>query len=407
MPSAARAPSSARIEQTTIQPAAARRGFDSSRPPCRFFVLGKCKFGDSCTFSHDQRDGRLPVCSFFEKNGSCRYGDDCMFLHGNGGSNGEERPASTSTTTILQAAAAGGSGSGGAGAGAASAQQQQEATAPAGAKSPTPVAGGARSGDDAAAAAAAAVAGEESLADSTEDTCGICLENIPAKGKRFGLLNCDHVYCLECLRTWRKSKGPQKDISRTCPECRKVSFFLVPSKEHLKGKAKLKAIQAYKQGLSKLPCKYHKPGNASGGGTTTVCPFGSRCFYAHLDEHGNDVKDRATPAAPAPLRRTCPYLRAGGGGGGSAGASRGGGANRGGGRSGGRGGTGAGERAGHGHGASGRVFSDIHVLYPFGGDGTAARFAPDIMMGSHGSRQHMSVIMRLQQLMLDAAAEDL
>ncbi|CAN0534553.1 unnamed protein product, partial [Ectocarpus sp. 8 AP-2014] len=26
--------------------------------------------------------------------------------------------------------------------------------------------------------------------------CGICLENIPAKGKRFGLLNCDHVYCL-------------------------------------------------------------------------------------------------------------------------------------------------------------------------------------------------------------------
>ncbi|CAN0569740.1 unnamed protein product, partial [Ectocarpus sp. 12 AP-2014] len=113
-----------------------------------------------------------------------------------------------------------------------------------------------------------------------------CLENIPAKGKRFGLLNCDHVYCLECLRTWRKSKGAQKDISRTCPECRKVSFFLVPSKEHLKGKAKLKAIQAYKKGLSKLPCKYHKPGNASGGGTTTVCPFGSRCFYAHLDENG-------------------------------------------------------------------------------------------------------------------------
>ncbi|CAN0377876.1 unnamed protein product, partial [Ectocarpus sp. 8 AP-2014] len=101
MPTAARAPSFARIEQTTIQPAATRRGFDSSRPPCRFFVLGKCKFGDSCTFSHDQRDGRLPVCSFFEKNGSCRYGDDCKFLHGNGGNNGEERPASTTTTTIL------------------------------------------------------------------------------------------------------------------------------------------------------------------------------------------------------------------------------------------------------------------------------------------------------------------
>lgn len=65
----------------------------------------------------------------------------------------------------------------------------------------------------------------------------------------------DRVCAAECLRTWRKSKGPQKDISRTCPECRKVSFFLVPSKEHLKGRAKLKAIQAYKKGLSKLPCK--------------------------------------------------------------------------------------------------------------------------------------------------------
>lgn len=28
------------------------------------------------------------------------------------------------------------------------------------------------------------------------DNCGICLENIPASGKRFGLMNCDHVYCL-------------------------------------------------------------------------------------------------------------------------------------------------------------------------------------------------------------------
>lgn len=58
------------------------------------------------------------------------------------------------------------------------------------------------------AAAAAAGGEEERLADmdAAEDKCGICLENIPASGKRFGLLNCDHVYCLgEAVWCWRIS----------------------------------------------------------------------------------------------------------------------------------------------------------------------------------------------------------
>ncbi|CAN0117146.1 unnamed protein product, partial [Ascophyllum nodosum] len=46
-------------------------GTKPARPPCRFFLLGKCKYGDSCTFSHKPQ-GRVPVCPFFEQRGSCR-----------------------------------------------------------------------------------------------------------------------------------------------------------------------------------------------------------------------------------------------------------------------------------------------------------------------------------------------
>ncbi|CAN0428998.1 unnamed protein product, partial [Ascophyllum nodosum] len=196
---------------------------------------GKCKFGASCTFSHEPQ-GRIPVCPFFQQRGSCRYGNSCKFLHH------------------------------------------------------IPTAGVAESG--------AREQEESRIVIGLGECCGICLENIPASGKRFGLLNCDHAYCLECLRTWRKSEGPQKDISRTCPECRKVSFFLVPSKEHLKGRAKLKAIQAYKKGLSKFPCKYHKADRSA------VCPFGVRCFYAHLDKNGRDVKNRPPPRTRRQERAT-------------------------------------------------------------------------------------------------------
>lgn len=55
---------------------------------------------------------------------------------------------------------------------------------------------------DTAGRVGAAEGDEERVTDMMEsagDKCGICLENIPASGKRFGLLNCDHVYCLgEC-----------------------------------------------------------------------------------------------------------------------------------------------------------------------------------------------------------------
>jgi hypothetical protein len=37
-------------------------------------------------------------------------------------------------------------------------------------------------------------------------TCYICLENISNMQKQFGLQNnCDHVFCFDCLLTWRRT----------------------------------------------------------------------------------------------------------------------------------------------------------------------------------------------------------
>ncbi|KAK2813533.1 hypothetical protein Q5P01_000775 [Channa striata] len=61
--------------------------------------------------------------------------------------------------------------------------------------------------------------------------CGVCLENVLEKThvseRVFAILpNCDHCYCLACIRSWRKIKHAQ---SNTCPECRTESLFYVPS----------------------------------------------------------------------------------------------------------------------------------------------------------------------------------
>ena len=56
------------------------------RPPCRFFFMGRCKFGEHCTNSHT----RTPVCKFWLR-GNCGFGEGCKWLHGEEGS--DQRPA--------------------------------------------------------------------------------------------------------------------------------------------------------------------------------------------------------------------------------------------------------------------------------------------------------------------------
>eukprot|EP00980_Cylindrotheca_fusiformis_P020249 scaffold7317_cov114-Cylindrotheca_fusiformis.AAC.5 len=54
---------------------------EASVPPCRFFAIhGRCRFGNSCHFSHGVGNEQKAICRFFLQ-GNCRYGDACRLRH--------------------------------------------------------------------------------------------------------------------------------------------------------------------------------------------------------------------------------------------------------------------------------------------------------------------------------------
>lgn len=125
------------------------------------------------------------------------------------------------------------------------------------------------------------------LPDTQEKVCGICFEEILKKTpyeRRFGILpNCNHCFCLSCIRKWRQAKQFENNIIRACPECRVTSDFVCPSSYWVETKsAKEELINNYKQALSKKDCKYFRNGNGS-------CPFGNKCFYRHALTNGTKV----------------------------------------------------------------------------------------------------------------------
>jgi hypothetical protein len=79
---------------------------------------------------------------------------------------------------------------------------------------------------------------EKSLKDADRE-CSICLEKIIENNLRFGLLrtflfnsvNCIHVFCLNCIKQWRKNhlKHSKKEFHRLCPNCKKESYYVIPS----------------------------------------------------------------------------------------------------------------------------------------------------------------------------------
>ncbi|ETM36384.1 hypothetical protein F442_17420 [Phytophthora nicotianae P10297] len=235
---------------------------------CRFFVLGKCRYGSRCTFSHslpaqvsecasDETEGlsaaaALVDCPFFLR-GNCKYGEHCRLRH---------NPA------MLPGAAV-----------AASAR-----SAPRVGRFPV------SNNSDVHAASA-------TREDNQQDfTCGICFDDIVQSGKHFGLLHCDHCFCLDCLRSWRQSKDMELEVIRACPACRLPSDFIVPSLIFVTGEEKQKVIEAYKSHLALRECKYFN-------GLFGSCPFGPRCFYAHRDSEGRDVKHLDRPKRSTKPRR--------------------------------------------------------------------------------------------------------
>jgi hypothetical protein len=84
-------------------------------PLCRFFVLGKCRYGSLCTYSHqlptffssnEEEDtsvhfGSMVACPFFLR-GNCKYGDFCKLRHSNPSKRSNTQAINTQVTTILE-----------------------------------------------------------------------------------------------------------------------------------------------------------------------------------------------------------------------------------------------------------------------------------------------------------------
>lgn len=99
----------------------------------------------------------------------------------------------------------------------------------------------------------------EALTHSQEIECSVCLEKILSKPtaaeRKFGILSeCDHPFCVSCIRNWRStSRAAGMDANsalRSCPICRKLSYFVIPSVIWYSSKEdKEEIVESYKSKL--------------------------------------------------------------------------------------------------------------------------------------------------------------
>ncbi|KAM7509000.1 hypothetical protein LguiA_019453 [Lonicera macranthoides] len=263
----------------------------SKRVLCKFFAQGACLKGDHCDFSHDQKDPLKKVCKFYQK-GFCSYGSRCRYEHIPISQSHFSTPSSSAPTlsasstpffpptkpaerTLCSFGATG--------------------ICPHGKKCPyihgdlcstcgkyclhpfSP-----KEVEEHIKACEKQKNRLEVLKRSREIECGVCLERVLSKPtaaeRKFGLLSeCDHPFCISCIRNWRSTSptiGMDLNSSlRACPLCRKLSYFVIPSVIwYCTKEEKQEIIDSYKSKLRSIDCKHFDFGNGT-------CPFGTSCFY--------------------------------------------------------------------------------------------------------------------------------
>jgi len=83
---------------------------------------------------------------------------------------------------------------------------------------------------------------------------------------------------------WRTEGSDEAEDRRSCPTCRGKSDYVVPSNiKPIDKEDKERIVNEYRTRLGRVPCKKFD-------GSLGSCPYGSDCFYSHLDEEGDDCK---------------------------------------------------------------------------------------------------------------------
>ncbi|KAG5222953.1 zinc finger CCCH domain-containing protein [Salix suchowensis] len=294
----------------------------SKRVLCKFFAHGACLKGEHCEFSHDWKDPPNNICTFYQK-GICSYGSRCRYDHVK-----PSRPESTASSSFTvpfnlwaQMPLLG----------APSELSNRPFIAPA-----TPALNLESAQHDfledgevieprnvkpadrsicSFAAAGSCPRGDNApifmclhpfrpeerdehlkvcekkqknldlLKYSQEIECSVCLDRVLSKStaaeRKFGLLSeCDHPFCISCIRNWRSSSpttGMDVNTSlRACPICRKLSYFVIPSVIWYSSKEeKQEIVDTYKAKLRSIDCRHFDFGNGN-------CPFGTSCFYKSM-----------------------------------------------------------------------------------------------------------------------------
>ncbi|XP_047625426.1 probable E3 ubiquitin-protein ligase makorin-3 [Phacochoerus africanus] len=136
---------------------------------------------------------------------------------------------------------------------------------------------------------------------SADKVCGICMEVVYEKANRndcrFGILSsCNHTYCLKCIRRWRSARQFGTWVVKSCPQCRVISTFVIPSEFWVEEEEeKQRLIQQYLEAMSHKPCRYFVRGR--------YCPFEENCFYKHAFPEGQgEEPQRQGAGAPGPWR---------------------------------------------------------------------------------------------------------
>lgn len=249
------------------------------KKPCRFFALGHCAKGSSCPYSHEKDEKTQAFCEFYAA-GTCTFGSKCALPH----IKRTNLPVKKPTVKLFPLKYP---------------MSEPGATFSQNIKNGNEISkfnDNWKSNNEVEPKKRAAEKNME-LREYTEIhqlqcddlsienklqpiECSVCLEIVAdKKDKRYGLLECLHCACLECIREWRNHENMVG--SKCCPICRTVTYFITPSLVWPESaEEKNSIISKYRLKLSGIDCRHYALGEGA-------CPFGNSCFYRHSDHLGN------------------------------------------------------------------------------------------------------------------------